>query len=69
MNKGFGLIGLLVAILIIGLLAVWMLPQYTHHVQTQHNNQVQAVNQVRQVEQQLKKQQQQQARQLERLGY
>ncbi len=69
MNKGFGLVGLLLSIVIIGLLVAWMLPQYTRHMQTQHNNQVQTVNRARQLEQQLKKQQQQQTRQLEQLGH
>ena len=69
MNKGFGMIGLLVAVAIVGLLAMWMMRQTVTTVQTRNQTYLQGVNQAKQIQEQLKKQQQRQQRQLERLGH
>lgn len=67
MQKGFGLIGVLIALVIIMTLAAVLLPKYTKTVQTQHHEQQQLLQQAQQVQQQLNARQQAHERQLSNL--
>ena len=68
MKKGFGLVGLLVAVAIVGLMAMWMMRQSMTAVQKRNQTYLQGIHQAQQLEQQLKQQQQRQQRRLDRLG-
>lgn len=68
MKNGFSFLGMLVAIIIIGGLLAWMLPQYTRTVQKQHKTQMNLLEQTRNLEKQLQRHQQLQERQLNQLS-
>lgn len=58
MQKGFGLIGVLISLVIIMTLLAILLPRYTRTVQTQHQQQQGVLQQVQQLQKQLNSQQQ-----------
>lgn len=68
MKNGFSFLGMLIALIIIGGLLAWMLPQYTRVVQQQHKTQMQLLEQTRNLEKQLQRHQQLQERQLNQLA-
>ena len=67
MKQGFTFIELLLALVIIGALAVWILPQFAQTAQKQHKEQVSAIEQARAVQQMLNAQQQQRQHQIDNL--
>ena len=68
MKQGFTFIELLLVIVVVGALLIWLLPQFTHTVQKQHQQQINALDQARALQQTLNAQQQLRQRQLDGVG-
>ncbi len=69
MKNGFSFISLLITVLIIGVLCVLFLPQFTQGVKKQHTTQINALNQARQLQEQINAQQKVQGEMLEDLSF